>query len=407
MSKNFANPAIVLKLCINGLGVSRCLGHHGVQVIGLSQDQNLPGIYSRFISEIWKYNGQEEDMIELLLQKRDLFDAPPVLYAITDAQVLALVAHLDRLRDHYLIGLPPKPELVIRTISKKGFHKMTDQYKLPAPQTVFIDNPGEIEQIAGKMKYPCIIKPEFRSPAFARVAKQKALCCHESKSLVAFYHSFCQADPRAVIQQWIPGGDEDVFFCLQYYDRSSRPLVSFVGKKIRQWPVLSGGTASCIPVDKQELESLSTAFFTSIGFHGLCSMEYKRNPIDGQFMMIEPTIGRTDWQSDVATINGIPIPYVAYCDLAGVAIPEISRSFRAIKWIRWSADKESAEQYRKQGKLSWWCWLWSIRPPHRWSVWRWNDPKPYLWGLGRKVRKKLRKIFGLGGQARKEPDRNF
>ena len=47
-----------------------------------------------------------------------------------------------------------------------------------------------------------------------------------------------------VLQEWVPGGDGDVVFCMQYYGSNGRPMVSFVGKKIRQWRPETGGTAS-------------------------------------------------------------------------------------------------------------------------------------------------------------------
>ena len=53
-------------------------------------------------------------------------------------------------------------------------------------------------------------------------------------------------------------------------------------------------------------------------------MEYKRDARNGQFYMVEPTVGRTGYQEEVATLNGVNIPYAAYC-------AEIGRPFSAVK----------------------------------------------------------------------------
>jgi len=81
-----------------------------------------------------------------------------------------------------------------------------------------------------------------------------------------------------------------------------------------------GGTATCIPAREfeDELTSTTSSFFHLVGFTGLCSMEYKRDTRDRHFYMVEPTVGRTDYQEEIATLNGVNIPLAAYCDLAGV-----------------------------------------------------------------------------------------
>ncbi len=121
-------------------------------------------------------------------------------------------------------------------------------------------------------------------------------------------------------------------------------------------------------------------------------MEYKKDPLSGRFVMVEPTVGRTDWQSAIADINGVPIPYVAYCDMIGASLPEIRRTKRRYKWVRWSADKAAASQYRAEGKLRFATWLWSIRPPRRWAVWSFADPLPWLHAQTRRTFRKVVKV---------------
>ena len=41
-------------------------------------------------------------------------------------------------------------------------------------------------------------------------------------------------------------------------------------------------------------------------------MEYKRDRRDEKFYMVEPTVGRTDYQEEIATLNGVNIPAAAY-----------------------------------------------------------------------------------------------
>ena len=404
MNRRHDIPAIVLNLSINGLGVARALGRHGVPVIGLSEGKPLPGGDSRYVREVWRYEGGDAGLVDLLCRQGGGLADRPVLFPITDSCVLVLAERMEELREHYRLAMPD-PAIVRSAMSKRGFADWAEKLDLPVPRTVFVEDPSRIARACEAISYPCIVKPEFRSVEFALAVTQKTFRCDSPQELLAAYESFCKAEPRAIAQEWIPGGDGDVYFCLQYYDRQARPLVSFCGRKIRQWPPLCGGTASCEPVESPEMEELTSRFFTALGFYGLCSMEYKKDPTSGRLVMVEPTIARTDWQSAVADINGVEIPYFAYCDQVGAPGPAVRRTSRRYKWVRWSADKASVGYYRRRGELGLWGWLWSIRPPRRWAVWSLSDPLPYAAALARRIVRKARKLLGVLGIGKRPAER--
>jgi predicted ATP-grasp superfamily ATP-dependent carboligase len=61
------------------------------------------------------------------------------------------------------------------------------------------------------------------------------------------------------------------------------------------------------------------ARFQESGFGGI---EYKRDARDGRFLIIEPTVGRTNWQKEVATLAGVNIPLMAYRHELGLGMVE-------------------------------------------------------------------------------------
>jgi hypothetical protein len=74
------------------------------------------------------------------------------------------------------------------------------------------------------------------------------------------------------------------------------------------------------------------------------SMEYKRDARDGRFYMVEPTVARTDFQEEVATVNGYNLPLAAYCHELGLplALPQRAdppRVWRDAQADRWSQDE--------------------------------------------------------------------
>lgn len=384
-------PAVVVGVNVNGLAVARALGRHGVPVIGVAADDASPAARSRYFRELWIHPGRDDSLVDLLLERGGDSGVRPVLLPVTDASVRIIASHQDRLRRAYRIGMPGT-DVVMTLQDKRGFSGLLEQFSLPGPRTYFVDSADEISGVAGEVPYPCILKPQIKSDAYSRTGGSKAHMLEDAQSLLDTYARFSHAEPRVIVQEYVPGGDEQVYFCLQYYDEHSRPLVSFTGHKIRQWPPHCGGTASCEPVNAPELLRLSTEFFQNCGYRGLGSMEFKRDPRDGCFKMIEPTVCRTDWQSGVADVNGLPIAYVAYCDLAGAGLPRLVRVSDSVKWVYLLSERMSAAHYRAAGRLSLLGWLASLRPPVRGAIWAPDDPAPLAAMVAEKCRLKVRTL---------------
>jgi len=381
----------------NGLAVARVLGRCGVSVYGIHPQRDVPEVRTRFLRELWL---EDKPLWELLLEKGPQFERKPVLFPITDASVEAVASHLEALREHYLVAMP-RPELVHKLLDKRGFGELAVEMGLPAPRTWFVDGVEAMERAAGEIKYPCIMKPQLKNEAYEAAGGAKAYVLEDASSLQKTYAGFAEASPEVIVQQYVPGGDDEVYFCLQYLGADHEPRASFCGRKLRQWRPHCGGTASCEPVDVPELEELTASFFRRVKMVGLASMEFKRDPRDGAYYMIEPTVCRTDWQSALADHNGVPLPRLAYCDLAGEPPPKVRRRLCRTRWVHLNSDMRSAEHYRTRGELGWIAWLWSIRPPVRGAYWALDDPVPFLAIFGAWLRRGMRKalrIVGLGGK---------
>jgi predicted ATP-grasp superfamily ATP-dependent carboligase len=392
-------PVVLTALNLNGLGVARVLGEHGVEVHAVHEGEaDAPETRTRRVRSVWPRR-KGEDLVGLLLDRARQFGGErPVLLPITDESVAAVAEHHAELAAAYRIPFGD-PAAVLRLLSKKGIDEAARALRMPVPPTYVVEDPAGIEAVARQVRYPCILKPQDKSPEFASTGAQKAQRPADAAELVAAYRSFCAAEPRAVVQEFIPGGDAEVCFCLVALAQDGALLGAFVGHKIRQWPPHCGGTASCEPLDAPELVELTARFLRDSGLRGIGSCEYKRDPRDGRFYLIEPTVGRTDWQNAVADIHGVPIPYLVYCDLTGAPVPAV-RPFRlARRWLHFTSDRRSAEHYRRRGELGRLAWLWSLRPPLRWAYFSWTDLGP-AWAIWRatlgRLAAKVGRLFGLG-----------
>src|SRR6185312_9420626 len=138
------------------------------------------------------------------------------------------------------------------------------------------------------------------------------------------------------------------------------------------------------PEAHDELSQLSARFFRDAGVIGMASMEYKLDARTHEFRMVEPTIGRTDYQEEVATLNGVNLPHAAYCSELGLSFPTSVINQRPIVWRVRSEDMRSAQmQNQRPGQ--------GVPRGGRVAdaVARWSDPLPFLVQSLRHVRRAL------------------
>jgi D-aspartate ligase len=192
-----------------------------------------------------------------------------------------------------------------------------------------------------------------------------------------------------IAQEWVEGGDDRIYFCLQYRTRVPGAVVSFTGRKLRSWPPATGGTASCVPAPDfaDELVRLTDAFFTAVGYFGVGSMEFKRDARTGQFLMIEPTVGRTDFQEEIATLNGVNIPYAAYCGELGHGLRAAIGPAAAAAWAvtpidRWSCERQATVRSFPRG----------LRRYD--ALWRLDDPMPWCFATAKQIKARLPILHG-------------
>lgn len=315
--------AVVAGIDLNGLGVIRALAGAGVPVIALDTDLTKPTAATRFGLKIAVRALSGDAFIEDLMKLRKNLIRNPVLILTQEASVGTVSAQRARIDSAYRFTLPPDA-VVQDLLDKFRFQAIAEHHGYLVPRALRLSRDTEFSRL-GQLRYPCVLKPATKDPEYGRwFAKAYKVASHDDA--LRLWQKMRDKAERVIIQEWIDGDDADVYFCLQYRPRS-RPAISFVGRKLCQWPPLVGGTASCMPAPEFELElaDLTNQFFAAVGFVGMCSLEYKRDRRDGRFYMVEPTVGRTDLQEEIAPLNGINIPFAAYRSELGLDVVSTNR----------------------------------------------------------------------------------
>lgn len=173
-----------------------------------------------------------------------------------------------------------------------------------------------------------------------------------------------------IVQEWIEGPDTEIYFALFCCDREANIVGIFPGRKLVCSPPAIGSTAVCVaaPELAGELTRQTREFVERVGYRGLGSLEFKRDVRTGRLLIVEPTVGRTDWQEEIATLCGVNLPLLAYwAALGSDTAPARESSF--VPGIAWRAGRE----FRAPGGLM----------PSRTRVvdgyFRWADPMPAVY----------------------------
>lgn len=366
-------PAVIVGAGLNGLGVARSLAQAGVPVWLLDADARRPEMHTRTATPLPIRACHGEALIEELMRlgASHFAGMRPVLFLTQEESVAAVSRHRERLSGLYRFSLPPMD--VVGTLQhKQGFQSVAERLGSPIPALAHIRTPADLA-VLENFHYPAAIKPGKR---FARYDRQfkKAYRVENAGQAVSLLHDMLAVMPDIVVQEWIEGPDSSIYFCLQYIDSQGDVVASFSGRKIRSWPPRVGGTASCTaaPEVHDELSSLTTRFFKSAGVIGMASMEFKFDARNDAWRMIEPTIGRTDYQEEVATLNGVNLPLAAWCSELGRPCPAPATATRPTIWRSRSEDMQSAQrQGQRPGE--------GYPPGSRVvdALYRWNDPQPF------------------------------
>lgn len=379
-------PAVVLGAGVNGLGVARSLARAQVSTWLLDADARLPELSTRHARPLAIRALHGEVLIEDLVRLAgSVFrNKRPVLFLTREETVRTVSRERERLTDLYRFALPAK-STVDALQHKKDFQRLAEQHDAPIPSLVHVCAPEDLSGLA-RLRYPVVIKPGERNADYSRQFK-KAYRVERAAQAAELVRRILPVMPDVVVQEWTEGPDSNLYFCLQYLDKRGQVAASFTGRKIRSWPPQTGGTASCTaaPEAHDELSRLTSQFFRDVGVIGMAGMEYKRDARSGEFRMVEPTIGRTDYQEEVATLNGVNLPYAAYCAEIGLAWPAPVAPRRPAVWRVGLEDSQSAamQGQRKADGLPRGARVVD-------ALWRWDDPLPFLTQSLRHVGRALR-----------------
>ncbi|HKQ88379.1 MAG TPA: hypothetical protein VJS43_16590 [Candidatus Acidoferrales bacterium] len=364
-------PVVVVGGTLNSLGVVRSLSFGHVPIYVLSTTRYCAAGWSRFCNFVRTPSLEGRVLIDSLKELATRLGQRPVLILTAEQCVNAVSSCRDEIDRLYRISLPSDD--MVRALSDKTlFQELAEREGFGVPRGIALDSSDDLRLLECLVP-PLIIKPADKTLVLNGIA-ERAVRAHTMAEAHAAAKRMFQYTPRVIVQEWIHGPDSEIFFTLFSCDHNSDVIGIFSGRKLLCSPPEIGTTVLCVPAPEVsgELRPLVLHFIARVGYRGLGSLEFKRDSRTGRFMIIEPTVGRTDWQEEIATLYGVNLPLMTYWTEVGQPLRANAGPVDSVAW------RSTIEHRVPRGSL-----LPGIRLTD--GFFRWSDPLPalYYYGLER------------------------
>ena len=333
---------------VNGLAAVRSLGRAGIRVLAVDHRPSALGFRSRYGEQFLSPDPflDEHGFVNFIRALGEV-----VVFPTHDDSLNAVARHADDLQ-----VLTPFPawDVLERVQSKR--------VQLEQAQAAGVDIP-----VLDPPTFPLIVKPD-RPIEFKRRYKRQAFRCENAAELEDALARTDEFGP--IVQEFVPGGDDTLYTVGSYLTRDGRALGIFCGRKLRQTPPGIGTCRVGEAVWEQEAVDAALRLLRAFEFHGLSQVEFKRDPRDGRFRLMEINPRLWQWHG-LAAACGVDLPRLAYADLVGETPSEARMDGNG---KRWAITLLPGERPTPQ------------RPPYVDAVFAADDPKPALVHLARVVR---------------------
>ncbi len=359
-----------------GLGIARSLGRRGIPVY-VVDDQHCISSFSRYATRVVRVDDllDERKTVDAVLELGRRFNLRNwVLFPTRDETVAAFSRYRGELSEFFRVTTGEWGS-VQWAWDKKKTYELAAALDIPCPKTFNPRNADELLSLYSSL--PLAIKPAIKENFFYATGA-KAWRADSVEQLNKLYDKATrQIKPEEIlIQEIIPGdGREQYSYCA--FVRHGRPHSTLTARRARQHPREFGRASSYVEtVELPEIEELSERFLKTINYHGLVEIEFKRDPRDGKYKLLDVN-ARTWGFHSIGSACGVDFPYLLFADQLGLSAEQV-RAKAGVGWLRLLTDIPTALADLAHGSLSLGAYFRSLRATRVEAVFSWEDPFPSL-----------------------------
>ena len=335
--------AAVFGLLHAGLAVARSLGRAGVPVTGIAWNPRDFGLKSRYLDERHVVAPADDAAVLDALPSEERV----VFFPERDEHVEFALRNWDGLQARADLPLPREAEAVRRLRRKDVLPLVATEAEVPSPRTVLAASDESVGD-AG-LRPPLVVKA-VEGQEYALAFGHKAVVAQNLDEALAAVREARDRGFHMIVQEVVPDSHERIYSLLTYIGRAGEPLVTLVGRKVRQGP-LRFGTSAVFEVDYDErVLELGLRLLRTAGYTGIAHVEFAQDPRDGGFQLLEVNTRLPVWAA-LAANRHLDLPRIAYDDLTGKEVAPLPTFREQLTWIYLAKDVWVSLQMARRREL--------------------------------------------------------
>jgi predicted ATP-grasp superfamily ATP-dependent carboligase len=382
--------AVVIGGYANGVSALRSLAREGVRTAAVLTKPHDIAHLSRYAHEshrVLDLHRRPDGLIDLLEEQAARWRGW-ALIPTSDDGLIALAEHRERLSRWYPPTVP-EPEVVRQVTLKTNTYRVAEEVGVDLPRCY---GPATRNTAARTdIAYPVVVKPR-ESARFWERFDRKLMVVRTPLELVAAINEIENAGLAADVYDLVPGPDHLFYNYTVYLDRWGNPAAEFGFRKLRKAPSFYGVARAAEPAEVPQLREPTLALLRKIGWRGIASAEYKLDPRDGRYRLMEIN-GRCYLSHALATRCGVNYPFLSWQEHAMRRnVRASSNGWRGL-WLHLHADLLYSAVEDRTESWSWSSFARGYLGPWVDAVWSAADPLPFLaqWlGTARKAQREVR-----------------
>ena len=365
--------AVVLGGALGSLGIARSLGRQGIPVCLLANDHR-PAKYSRYVRHApdWPVLATPSLEAEYLmwLAGRHGFEQW-ALFPGGDLEAEMIARNHAQLARRFRLTTPPW-DVLRWAYDKRLIYWRAASLGIAQPRSWNPRSLKEAAEIPGP--FPMVLKPAVKSSVSA-LRKAKVWRVDSRAELLARY---AEADAEmdggeVLVQEYIlASGKAQCSYAGLW--ANGRALVSMTAQCLRQYPTEFGCASYVRTIEEPEVEEIAGRYLAAIGYTGLVEVEFKRDPRDGRYKLLDVNPRTWAWHS-LGRRAGIDFPFLQWCELSGRGV-DYQRARPGVAWVHMARDLAGSLQEMLRGRLTPAEYFRSLAGPLEFAAFATDDPIP-------------------------------
>lgn len=368
--------AVVVGGDYQGLGIVRSLGRQGVPVCVVDDEHSIAR-FSRYATHGVQVSNLRDEIetVKTLLEVGNRLGLKGwVLFPTRDELVAAFSRHRAELSELFLVPTPDW-NTIQWVWDKSKTYQLAMKLGIPIPQTWFPRTLEDLDRIV--TPFPVALKPAIKEHFFYATKAKAWRAGNPAELRDLFQRALAVAGPGGVLVQDLIPGDGSHQFAHCAFFKDGKAIGSMEAQRKRQHPHDFGRASTYVEtVDMPALATMSAHFLNAINYYGLVEVEFKLDPRDRQYKLLD--VNARTWGYHSLGLNaGVDFSYLLHSDLMGQSVKPC-RARAGVSWIRTLTDLPTGVMDIFQGRLTLRNYMRTLRSVNEDAVFSREDPLPGL-----------------------------